>query len=87
MVYEPQQRNSGIVSGKFLEKMKYKNVRSNFFLKIKKTVELKFFEPADFVVGNDVLINSYDFHVTGCDERTRHWYEDYFNVEMKPDEK
>lgn len=25
MVYEPQQRNSGIVGGKFLEKMKYKN--------------------------------------------------------------
>ena len=28
MVYEPQVRNSGIVSGKFLEKMKYKNVNS-----------------------------------------------------------
>ena len=27
MVYEPQQRNSGIVSGKFLEKMKYKNFK------------------------------------------------------------
>ena len=25
MIYEPQQRNSGIVSGKFLEKGKYKN--------------------------------------------------------------
>jgi len=72
MVYEPTQRNSGIVSGKFLEKCKYKNVkRAN-----------NFFEPADFIVGNDVLVNSYDFHVMGCDLRTRNWYKEYFNVEM-----
>lgn len=72
MVYEPTQRNSGIVSGKFLEKMKYKNVRN----------ANNFFEPADFIVGNDVMINSYDFHVLGCDERTRNWYKEYFKIEM-----
>ena len=72
MVYEPQQRNSGIVSGKFLEKCKYKNTKRN----------LQFFEPADFIIGNDVVVNSYDFHVTGCDVRTRNWYKDYFQVEM-----
>lgn len=76
MVYEPQQRNSGIVSGKFLEKMKYKNPRN----------DLKFFEPADFIIGRDVVINSYDFHITGCDLRTRNWYKEYFNVEMPPDQ-
>lgn len=75
MVYEPQQRNSGIVSGKFLEKMKYKNVKK----------ELRFFEPADFIVNNDVVINSYDFHMTGCDERTRNWFRNYFHTEMPPD--
>jgi len=41
MVYEPQQRNSGIVSGKFLEKGKYKNTEKND----------NFFNPTDFVVG------------------------------------
>lgn len=72
MVYEPQQRNSGIVSGKFLEKMKYKNTRNN----------MQFFEPADFIIGRDVIVNSYDFHITGVDVRTRNWYKDYFGVEM-----
>jgi len=72
MVYEPQQRNSGIVSGKFLEKLKYKNPRNGD----------NFFEPADFIVGRDVLINSYDFHILGCDLRTRNWYSEYFNCEM-----
>ena len=43
MVYEPQQRNSGIVSGKFLEKCKYKNTKRN----------MQFFEPADFIIGNE----------------------------------
>ena len=43
---------------------------------------MKFFEPADFIVGNYVLVNSYDFHVTGCDERTRNWYKQYFQVDM-----
>jgi hypothetical protein len=76
MVYEPQQRNSGIVSGKFLEKMKYKNPRN----------DLKFFEPADFIIGRDVVINSYDFRILGCDLRTRNWYKEYFNVEMPPDQ-
>lgn len=72
MVYEPQQRNSGIVSGKFQEKKKYKNAMRND----------NFFEPADFIVGADILINSYSFHITGCDERTRNWYRDYFGAEM-----
>jgi len=73
MVYEPTQRNSGIISGKFLEKMKYKNVRN----------ELKFFEPADFIVGNEVEINAFKFTILGCDERTRQWYRDNFSVELK----
>jgi len=65
LIYEPVQRNSGFVSGKFLEKGKYKNVeRDN-----------QFFNPADFRIGKDVKINGYSFKILGCDEFTRGWYE------------
>ena len=67
MVYEPQVRNSGIVSGKFLEKMKYKN----------KLVGGRFFEPQDFLIGSEVEINSYRFRIQEHDERTRKWYMEY----------
>lgn len=65
MVYEPQVRNSGIVSGKFLEKMKYKN----------KLAGGRFFQPEDFLLGQKVQINGYKFLVQEYDERTRIWIE------------
>jgi len=65
LIYEPIQRNSGFVSGKFLEKGKYKNAeRDN-----------QFFDPADFRIGKDVKINGYSFHILRCDEFTKKWYE------------
>lgn len=63
MVYEPQVRNSGIVSGKFLEKMKYKN----------KLAGGRFFTPEDFLIGKTVQINAYKFLVQDQDERTKIW--------------
>lgn len=63
MVYEPQVRNSGIVSGKFLEKMKYKN----------KLAGGRFFTPEDFLIGKTAQINSYKFLVQDQDERTKQW--------------
>ena len=65
MVYEPQVRNSGIVSGKFLEKMKYKN----------KLAGGRFFVPEDFLIGKTVQINAYKFLVQDQDERTKQWLE------------
>lgn len=63
MVYEPQVRNSGIVSGKFLEKMKYKNMAAGG----------RFFTPEDFLMGKTVQINGYKFLVQDQDERTKQW--------------
>jgi hypothetical protein len=65
MVYEPQVRNSGIVSGKFLEKMKYKN----------KLAGGRFFLPEDFLISKTVQINAYKFLVQDQDERTKQWLE------------
>jgi len=75
LVYEPVQRNSGFVSGKFLEKGKYKNAeRDN-----------QFYDPADFRIGKDIKINGYSFKILGCDKFTKEWYKYNFR-EAIPDE-
>jgi hypothetical protein len=66
MVYEPQVRNSGIVSGKFLEKMKYKN----------KLAGGRFFTPEDFLIGKTVQVNAYKFLIQDQDERTKVWLQE-----------
>ena len=58
----------GFVSGKFLEKGKYKNVENGN----------QFFNPADFRIGKDVKVNGYSFKITKCDDFTRKWYEENF---------
>ena len=63
-VYEPQQRNSGIVEGKFLERKRYKNGSKGH----------DYFTATDLIVGSDVIINSYSFHILDCDEFTKKWY-------------
>jgi len=74
LIYEPVQRNSGFVSGKFLEKGKYKNAQNGN----------QFFNPADFRVGKDVRVNGYSFKILTCDQFTQKWYEQNFR-EMIPD--
>ena len=54
----------GFAGGKFLEKGKYKNAGNNN----------QFFSPADFLIGKDVVINGYSFHINDCDEHTKKWY-------------
>ncbi|KRX06660.1 hypothetical protein PPERSA_13139 [Pseudocohnilembus persalinus] len=70
MVYEPDQRNSGQVSGKFLERKKYKNIQKNN----------QIFQPTDFIVGRDILINGTSFHLEDADEFTKKWFSQYVQV-------
>ena len=60
-IYEPAQKNSGIVEGKFLERGKYKNVDKHMAL----------ITPTDLPLGGDVKINGYSFHILSCDEYTK----------------
>jgi EF-hand domain-containing protein 1 len=60
-IYEPAQKNSGIVEGKFLERSKYKNVDKN----------MEFITPTDLAIGGDAKINGYSFHILSCDEYTQ----------------
>ena len=71
LVYEPEVRNSGIKGGKFLEKCRYKNVEKNN----------QYFTPEDLIVGTDVKINGFSFHILEADERTKKWYVQNFNFE------
>lgn len=59
-IFEPAQKNSGIIEGPFLKRNKYKNVDKNY----------EFINPTDMAVGGDIKINGYNFHLFGCDEYT-----------------
>jgi len=59
-IYEPAQKNSGIIPGKFLHRRKYKNVDKN----------MEFITPTDMPIGGDVKINGHSFHILSCDEYT-----------------
>ena len=59
-IFEPAQKNSGILEGPFLKQTKYKNVDKNN----------EFITPSDLAIGGDIKINSYNFHILGCDDFT-----------------
>jgi len=59
-IFEPAQKNSGIIEGPFLGRKKYKNVDKN----------MAFITPTDMPVGGDIKINGFNYHILGCDEYT-----------------
>jgi len=65
-IYEPAQKNSGIVEGKFLERRKYKNLDNGEFV-----------TPSDLALGGDVKINGYSFHVLSCDDYTQKYLDSH----------
>ena len=60
-IYEPAQKNSGIIEGKFLERRKYKNVDNGG----------QFITPSDMAIGGNVKINGYSFAILSCDDYTK----------------
>lgn len=68
-IYEPAQKNSGIMEGKFLERRKYKNVDN----------AMAFITPSDMALGGNIKINGYSFHILSCDEYTRKYLEGHLN--------
>jgi hypothetical protein len=59
-IFEPAQKNSGILEGPFLERQKYKNVDNNN----------ENITPTDMPIGGDIKINGWNFHIYGCDDYT-----------------
>lgn len=66
-IFEPAQKNSGIMEGKFLERRKYKNVDQNN----------NFITPTDIAIGGDIKINGYNFHILSCDDYTKSYLDQY----------
>jgi len=62
-IYEPAQKNSGIIPGKFLHKKKYRNVDKGG----------AFITPSDMPVGGDVKINGQSFHILSMDDFTSNY--------------
>lgn len=59
LIYEPEQRNSGVINGKFLERGAYKKPDGTRYLL------------PDFVIGAEIIYNGFRFQITDCDEYTR----------------
>jgi len=59
-IFEPAQKNSGIIEGPYLERRKYKNVDKNG----------EYITPSELAVGGDIKINGYNFHLLDCDDYT-----------------
>jgi len=68
-IYEPAQKNSGIIEGKFLHKNKYKNVDKNN----------AFITPTDLAIGGNVRINGYSFNILSADDYTQKYLDQYVN--------
>jgi hypothetical protein len=66
-IFEPAQKNSGIMEGKFLERRKYKNADKNN----------EFITPTDIAIGGDIKINGYNFHILSCDDYTKSYLDQY----------
>lgn len=58
-IYEPEQRNSGVVNGKFLERGRYKRVDGAHYAL------------GDFVIGSEVVFSSHRFEIIDADEYTK----------------
>jgi len=67
-IYEPLQKNSGIIHGKFLERNQYKNLDK----------PTNIITPSDMALGGDVKINGHSFHLLSCDEYTQSYLSQYY---------
>ena len=66
-IFEPAQKNSGIIEGKFLERGKYKNADRKG----------EFITPSDMPIGGIVKINGYSFQILSTDEFSQKWLESH----------
>ena len=66
-IYEPAQKNSGIIPGAFLKRNRYKNIdNANAWI-----------TPSDMAIGGDVKINGHSFHLMSCDEYTSNYLKEH----------
>ncbi len=69
-IYEPPQRNSGILGGKFLERTKVRKPGSSID-------NPEFYTPADFKIGAKVQIFKHKFVITNADRYVLEYLESF----------
>lgn len=74
MIHEPPQRNTGTVTGRFLEKGVHLNQKTGCL-----------FEPADMMPGNIVKIFNHEFQMLDMDEYTRKYITQDFSTDVPVD--
>lgn len=72
-VYEPPQRNSGILGGKFLERTKVRKPGSSID-------NPEFYSPADFKIGATVEIYKHKFIITDADRYVLAYLESFPDI-------
>ncbi|XP_076806481.1 EF-hand domain-containing family member C2-like [Clavelina lepadiformis] len=72
-VFEPPQRNSGIIGGKFLERGRVKKPGQDTF----KSQMSEYFTSEDFYVGAKIVINNFDFVISDADEYAFRYMEEH----------
>lgn len=72
-IFEPAQRNSGIVGGKFLQRQAVKKAGQDGL------PSGGYLTPQDFFIGATVIINTHQFLVCSTDERSLNFMEDHPN--------
>ncbi len=69
-IYEPPQRNSGILGGKFLERTKVRKPGSSID-------NPEFYTPADFKIGSQIEIFRHKFIITNADRYVLEYLESF----------
>lgn len=70
-INESEERNSGIMGGKFLAKKRYQNADNSGYI-----------TPGDLLVNSDIVINKWKFHITECAPKTKTYYSEVLGIEQ-----
>ncbi|XP_076857478.1 EF-hand domain-containing family member C2 [Brachyhypopomus gauderio] len=72
-VFEPTQRNSGVIGGKFLERSRVKKPGQELF----KSEMSEYYKAQDLYVGATLIINNQPFQLVECDEYALNYMEQH----------
>lgn len=73
LVFEPPQRNSGIIGGKFLERARIRKPGQEIY----KSEMSEYFKPQDLFVGAKVVFNCHNFKLVDADEYAFNYMEQH----------
>uniref|UniRef100_A0A4W4EVS1 EF-hand domain-containing family member C2 n=1 Tax=Electrophorus electricus TaxID=8005 RepID=A0A4W4EVS1_ELEEL len=79
-MFEPTQRNSGVIGGKFLERSRVKKPGQELF----KSEMSEYYKAQDLYVGATLIINNQPFQLVECDEYALNYMEQHSEEVISP---